>query len=672
MVLANLHPFNADTMEWSAYISRFKQFVVLNGIADDLCVPLLISTVGDPIYGLMYNLCAPTDPGTKTLEQLVRLISNYLHPCSNELENRHKFRSRKQKASESITDYLHELKQMANSCYFKSKIMENIRDQLVSGLIDKEIQKRIFDKGLRVYQEILDLALMLEAKSIAPIEKLYDSTEETSNEGKECDTSVLADPPDSLVPEHESSIPPAENITLNMFFQHVDNFQQSSLQQKMDASDVNYDLIGVTELKSENTQELEQITENWTVFRRIHREHRNRTVTLAVRPGVDVTRRTDLESDHGEDVWVSFTSGGRLVYVGLVYVSFNHDDECAKRWCENVQNFIETLKGTVIILGNIIQLTYSKEWDYFLKFTKEFCSFLRSCNLSNRISSSEHDVLLLKEDVFASVSITEGLNDYPSLPFNIKIKILELPSTVEGGVKELDKNVEDHKNVDELENLPGTMTSPSQPVEEKRTFNMFFQHIEELQTLTSLMENNDLSFLNNDFIGLTGLPHNHSQDVVEYIENWTVIKRVHEQYHSKVKLAIRTGINFTRRTDLESSNGEDIWVSFTSAGRHVYVCVVNCFYNKDVETWCKKLENYIGTLKDTVIVLGSMPLIADDEGTMATYNKFLKNCGFIDANGFSHYNILLLQNNVFSTVCAVEDIFKPVAELPPINVKVWL
>uniref|UniRef100_A0A2A4JKQ7 Retrotransposon gag domain-containing protein n=1 Tax=Heliothis virescens TaxID=7102 RepID=A0A2A4JKQ7_HELVI len=111
----------------------------------------------------MCDLCAPADPETKTFDELVRLVTDHLEPQRSEIAERHMFRLRRQRAGESMTEYLQDLKHLATTCNFGTMLEENLRDQFVSGLANSAMRSRIFAEKNIKYKEAVELALALEA-----------------------------------------------------------------------------------------------------------------------------------------------------------------------------------------------------------------------------------------------------------------------------------------------------------------------------------------------------------------------------------------------------------------------------------------------------------------------------------------------------------------------------
>lgn len=112
MPIGKIEAFDLNSKQWPAYVRRVKQFILLNGIKDDLEVPTLITVVGEATYSLMCDLCAPEHPESKTFDALVKLVSDHLEPQRSEIAERHIYRQRRQQPGESLTEFLQNLKHM--------------------------------------------------------------------------------------------------------------------------------------------------------------------------------------------------------------------------------------------------------------------------------------------------------------------------------------------------------------------------------------------------------------------------------------------------------------------------------------------------------------------------------------------------------------------------------
>lgn len=90
----------------------------------------------------MRNLLSPTKPGEKTLAQLAALSKKHFNPKPSEIVQRFKFDSRVRKPTESVAEYVAELRKLAQDCNYGQTLPPMLRDRLVCGVSDDRIQRR--------------------------------------------------------------------------------------------------------------------------------------------------------------------------------------------------------------------------------------------------------------------------------------------------------------------------------------------------------------------------------------------------------------------------------------------------------------------------------------------------------------------------------------------------
>ena len=96
-----------------------------------------------------------------TFEEIVKKVKEHHCPKPSQIAQRFKFNTRVQGATESISEFVAELRSIATYCEFKdATITEMMRDRLVCGVRDKRLQQRLlaepdnvaFDKALKLAQ----------------------------------------------------------------------------------------------------------------------------------------------------------------------------------------------------------------------------------------------------------------------------------------------------------------------------------------------------------------------------------------------------------------------------------------------------------------------------------------------------------------------------------------
>ena len=103
----------------------------------------LLTVVGAKTYALIKDLVAPNKPATKTFEELVKILEDHLNPKPLVISERFKFHQRNQKEGDSIAQFLAALRRLAEHCEFGTTLEESLRDQLVCGISNETIQRKL-------------------------------------------------------------------------------------------------------------------------------------------------------------------------------------------------------------------------------------------------------------------------------------------------------------------------------------------------------------------------------------------------------------------------------------------------------------------------------------------------------------------------------------------------
>ena len=127
----------------------------------------LVAIVGTEALDLIIDLCYPDKPESVAISTIERLVEEHLSPRRSVIAERMIFRSCRQTESQSISEYLVQLKKLSKVCKFKSNdlLKENLRDQFVFGLLSDRIRQRVLTEpdDAATYGHVTELALSLEA-----------------------------------------------------------------------------------------------------------------------------------------------------------------------------------------------------------------------------------------------------------------------------------------------------------------------------------------------------------------------------------------------------------------------------------------------------------------------------------------------------------------------------
>lgn len=164
-VILQIKEFNSDE-EWAQYIERVKHFFNANDIQDNgKKRSILLSAIGAKTYKLLRNLVAPATPGDKTFDEIVQVVKDYYDPKPSEIVQRFKFNSWNRKQTESVSAYMSELRALANKCNFGTTLDDMLRDRLVCGINDNQIQRKLLSEGKLTLKRAVELATGAEVAS---------------------------------------------------------------------------------------------------------------------------------------------------------------------------------------------------------------------------------------------------------------------------------------------------------------------------------------------------------------------------------------------------------------------------------------------------------------------------------------------------------------------------
>jgi len=142
-LIGKIEEYNEND-SWIEYTERLKQYFAANEITDNNKKRVVLPSVcGAKTYKLIRNLVNPRKPTDKSFVKLVNLVKNHLNPRPSCIVYRFKFNSRFRQQRETIQQYVAELRNLSEHCDFGDQLEKMLRDQLVCGLNDEWIQRRL-------------------------------------------------------------------------------------------------------------------------------------------------------------------------------------------------------------------------------------------------------------------------------------------------------------------------------------------------------------------------------------------------------------------------------------------------------------------------------------------------------------------------------------------------
>ncbi|KFD60052.1 hypothetical protein M514_27771 [Trichuris suis] len=149
---------------WEAYAEQLECYCEANNITDELRKrATLLTVIGREAYAILRSIISPAIPKSQTYDQLVATMKSHFMPQTSLIYRRFVFHKRTQQADETISAYITELRQLAEDCKFEATLTERLRDQLVCGLRDNAIQRRLLAETSLTFDEAFKRALAGEA-----------------------------------------------------------------------------------------------------------------------------------------------------------------------------------------------------------------------------------------------------------------------------------------------------------------------------------------------------------------------------------------------------------------------------------------------------------------------------------------------------------------------------
>ena len=110
-------------------------------------------------HKLFKNL-APEDIGRSSYAEIRRSMGEHKNPTPNQIAERFKFSSRSRKSNEPISEYMGELRHLAQFCDYATALNDMLRGRLVCGVNHNQIQQKLLSEGsLLTVERALTIAM---------------------------------------------------------------------------------------------------------------------------------------------------------------------------------------------------------------------------------------------------------------------------------------------------------------------------------------------------------------------------------------------------------------------------------------------------------------------------------------------------------------------------------
>ena len=155
--------FKPNKESIDAYLERVDIYLTANNFPNDRRVAAFLSIVGGEAYEVLRNLLAPAKPSTKSFDVLVQTLQKHYSPKPLVIAERFHFYRRNQNTGESIAEFEAALRKLALHCEFGDHLSEALRDRLVCGVRQENVQKRLLAEADLTMERAMAIAQGMEA-----------------------------------------------------------------------------------------------------------------------------------------------------------------------------------------------------------------------------------------------------------------------------------------------------------------------------------------------------------------------------------------------------------------------------------------------------------------------------------------------------------------------------
>ena len=142
--MGEIEPFNPDLDSWSEWEERFVFFLESKQITDDAVKRArLLTACGKNAYSLFRSLVAPVKLNEVSFSELLEVMRAHKDPKPSKIVSRFRFSQCHRGPSQTVADFLAELRTAAQHCEFGTTLEDRLMEQLVCGIADERIQRHL-------------------------------------------------------------------------------------------------------------------------------------------------------------------------------------------------------------------------------------------------------------------------------------------------------------------------------------------------------------------------------------------------------------------------------------------------------------------------------------------------------------------------------------------------
>ncbi|XP_044757108.1 uncharacterized protein LOC123315474 [Coccinella septempunctata] len=147
--------------DWTIYNRRLESYFKANGIEDnEKKRAILLNSLNEEAYKLMYNLCMPVVPENKQYNELTSIFDEHFKSSLSPFAARYKFYNSVMDAHETVANWAARVRSLAGQCEFGSTVYDWVlRDRFIIGFEKGPIQDRLFEEKITCsFSDVITIA----------------------------------------------------------------------------------------------------------------------------------------------------------------------------------------------------------------------------------------------------------------------------------------------------------------------------------------------------------------------------------------------------------------------------------------------------------------------------------------------------------------------------------
>jgi len=152
--------------EWKFFIQKFNLFLLASGASkkeEQVRLAMFLNFIGDEALKVYNTFTYDQEGDAKKLDVVTNKFQEYCTPRKNVVHERYMFWKLTQQPGESVDSFVTTLRLRAASCQFGDQTESMIRDRVVLGCPDRQVQERMLREADLTLQKALDVCRAAEA-----------------------------------------------------------------------------------------------------------------------------------------------------------------------------------------------------------------------------------------------------------------------------------------------------------------------------------------------------------------------------------------------------------------------------------------------------------------------------------------------------------------------------